>query len=216
MRDEGHGIPPDQLEAIFDIFVQVDVSLDRARGGLGIGLALVRAIVGLHGGRVRADSEGIGHGSRFTIDLPLLAEEERRREPGALVLERTDAMPQPSAGMRRIVIVEDNRDARETLSALLVASGYTVAAAASGAAGLDLIVGDRPDIAIVDIGLPEMDGYEVARRVRAALGPDVRLVAMTGYSSPAVRSAALEAGFDMHVAKPCTPARLAEVLAPPA
>ena len=216
VRDQGRGIPPEQLEAIFDIFVQVDVSLDRARGGLGIGLALVRAIVDLHGGRVRAASEGIGHGSRFTIELPLLAEQERRREPGALALARNGAIPQPSAGMRRIVIVEDNQDARETLAALLGASGYTVASAATGTAGLDLIVAERPDIAIVDIGLPEMDGYEVARRTRAALGPGIRLVAMTGYSAPAVRSKALEAGFDMHVAKPCTPARLAEILAPPA
>ena len=214
VRDEGHGIPPDQLEAIFDIFVQVDVSLDRARGGQGIGLALVRAIVNLHGGRVRADSEGIGHGSRFIVDLPLLVKEERRGEPHALTVDQAGHMPQPAAGMRRVVIVEDNPDARETLAALLAATGYTVAAAASGSEGLALILDDPPDLAIVDIGLPGMDGFDVARRVRAALGPGIWLVAMTGYSSPAVRGAALEAGFDMHVAKPCTPAKLAETLAP--
>ena len=212
--DEGQGIPQDKLEAIFEIFVQVDAGLDRARGGLGIGLALVRAIVELHGGRVRAHSEGIGHGSRFTIDLPLLAQEDRRREPAVLTLDDAEALPPPSGGMRRVVIVEDNQDARETLRALLTAAGYTVEAEANGSAGLELIVADPPDIAIVDIGLPELDGFEVARRARAAVGNLTRLVAMTGYSSPAVRTAALEAGFDMHVAKPCTPARLAEILAP--
>jgi len=213
--DEGRGIPPDQLEAIFGIFVQVDVSLDRSRGGLGIGLALVRAIVELHGGRVSAHSEGLGKGSRFTVDLPLLAQAERRRQADEPFPEQAFALPLPSGTMRRIAIVEDNPDARETLRALLSAAGYTVDAADNGRAGLELILNEPPDLAIVDIGLPEIDGFELARRVRAALGPRSRLVAMTGYSSPAVRSAALASGFDVLVAKPCTPEKLAEILAPP-
>jgi len=212
--DQGRGIPPDMLDAIFEIFVQVDVSLDRSRGGLGIGLALVRAIVELHGGRVRAESEGIGHGSRFTIDLPLLAEAERRQAPTVADAGGALGLPAPSEGMRRIVIVEDNGDARDTLQALLAAAGYEVRSAARGDEGLALIVADPPDLAIVDIGLPELDGFELARRARAAIGPATRLVAMTGYSAPSIRKAALEAGFDLHVAKPCTPERLAEILAP--
>jgi len=215
ISDEGRGIPPDRLEAIFGIFVQVDAGLDRARGGLGIGLALVRAIVELHGGRVRAHSEGIGHGSSFTIDLPLMPQTERRRQSNLPFPEQAFAMPLPSPGMHRIAIVEDNHDAREALSALLGAAGYTVTAAADGREGLELIVRDPPDLAIVDIGLPEIDGFELARRVRAAIGPATRLVAMTGYSSPAVRTTALESGFDMHVAKPCTPDKLAEILTRP-
>ena len=215
VSDDGRGIPPDRLDAIFDIFVQVDVSLDRSRGGLGIGLALVRAIVELHGGRVRAHSEGIGRGSRFTIDLPLMTQDERRRQPDLPAPDQACEMPPPSAAIRRIAIVEDNQDARETLRALLSAAGYAVTVAASGDEGLRLIVEDPPDLAIVDIGLPEIDGFELARRVRDAVGPAPRLVAMTGYSSPTVRTAALESGFDMHVSKPCTPAKLAEILTAP-
>lgn len=214
VRDEGRGIPPDKLEAIFDMFVQVDVSLDRSRGGLGIGLALVRAIVELHGGRVAAWSRGLGHGSSFTIELPLTPQLVHGPQLERRLAAAAAPLPPPSGGMRRILIVEDNADARETLKELLGASGYLVSAVDNGADGLERIVGERPDLAIVDVGLPGLDGFEVARRARAAVGPATRLVAFTGYNSPAVRAAALEAGFDMHVSKPCTAERLAEVLRP--
>jgi len=216
VRDTGRGIPQDKLEAIFDMFVQVDVSIDRSRGGLGIGLALVRAIVELHGGRVKAWSAGPGQGSIFSIALPLAPEPERRQQEGHTLDADGVALPPPSADLRRIVIVEDNADTRDTLAALLDASGYAVAAADNGTDGVDRIVELAPDLAIVDVGLPGLDGFEVARRVRAALGGAVRLVAFTGYDSPAVRAAALDAGFDLHIAKPCTAARLAEILTPSA
>ena len=212
IEDEGRGIPPDKLDAIFDIFVQVDVSLDRSRGGLGIGLALVRAIVELHGGRVYAYSAGIGHGSRFTVELPLSSLEKNRQ--GLDNLERSDfaSVPQASDLMRRIVLVEDNPDAREMMEALLAAFGYSVLSAASGDKGLELIIDTLPEVAIIDLGLPGLDGFEVAQRVRAEVGTGIRLVAMTGYSSPEVRRAAVEAGFDIHMTKPCTLKQLAEVL----
>ena len=213
VRDEGRGIPPGQLEAIFDIFVQVDVALDRSRGGLGIGLALVRAIVQLHGGKVRADSAGLGHGSTFTIDLPLSC----GAAPGAGASGASGAdgvaAPLAASAKRHVVIVEDNADARESLQALVGAFGHQVATAASGDAGMRLILETRPDLAIVDIGLPVLDGFAVARAVRDALGENVRLVALTGYNSPQVRQQALDAGFDIHMAKPCTPEKLLEILA---
>lgn len=213
IKDGGRGIPRDKLDVIFDIFVQVDVSLDRSRGGLGIGLALVRAIVELHGGRVRAYSDGIGRGSRFTVELPLLPFENKCLEPGDLdSIDSTGLLPTSSV-TRRVVLVEDNPDAREMMEALIAAFGYSVTTAANGDKGLELIINTMPDIAIVDIGLPGLDGLEVARRVRSKIGKGTKLIAMTGYSSPDVRTAALEAGFDMHITKPCTIEQLTEVLA---
>jgi signal transduction histidine kinase len=216
VRDEGRGIAPDKLDAIFDIFVQADANLDRSLGGLGIGLALVRAIVELHGGHVHAASDGIGKGSRFTVDLPLMSKHDRRRARQDDRVEQVAAVAQPPGQALRIAIVEDNADARDTLRALLATFGYDVSTAVDGDAGVALIVDARPDIAIVDIGLPGIDGFEVARRTRAATGSATRLVALSGYNSVAVQTAALDAGFDMHVAKPCTPAKLAEILGAPA
>ena len=208
VQDSGRGIPSNQLDAIFDIFVQVDTSIDRARGGLGIGLSLVRALVGLHGGRVWAESEGLGRGSRFVIELPL-------SEPAPAGPDAHEAAPAPRVMLRqRVVIVEDNADARLALHGLLSAWGCTVSTAASGDEGLAQILAQRPDAAVVDIGLPGLDGFELARRVRMVLGEaGPRLIALTGYSSAAVRSAALEAGFDVHLVKPCSPAGLAAALA---
>ena len=213
VRDEGRGIPLDKLDAIFDMFVQVDTRIDRARGGLGIGLSLVRALVELHGGRVRASSAGLGQGSCFTVELPML--------PGAGVAPEAvhaaqAALPAAGGHLRRVLVVEDNVDARQTLSALLAASGYQVLAAADGDDGLAQILEHRPGLAIVDIGLPGLDGFEVARRARSTLGGAApRLVALTGYSSLAVRRAALEAGFDLHLVKPVSTAALAEALTGP-
>ena len=213
VRDAGRGIPADRLEAIFDMFVQVDTRIDRARGGLGIGLSLVRALVELHGGRVRADSAGPGQGSRFTVELPVLAGSETQA-PATPPAQA--ALPPVGAQVRRVLVVEDNADARHTLRELLAAAGYEVFVAGDGDDGLARIVECRPDLAIVDIGLPGLDGFEVARRARSVLGRDApRLVALTGYSSLPVRRAALEAGFDLHLVKPLTSAALVEVLAGP-
>lgn len=215
VSDAGRGIPPDRLEAIFGMFVQVDTRIDRARGGLGIGLSLVRALVEMHGGRVYAHSAGLGQGSRFTVELPLLGGQEGQ-VPADAVADAAPALPPPNRQVRSVVLVEDNADARQTLQELLVASGYVVSAAASGDEGVAQILVRRPDLAIIDIGLPGLDGFEVARRVRGGLGRKApRLIALTGYSSVAVRDAALEAGFDLHLVKPLTAAALADVLAGP-
>ncbi|KQQ96651.1 hypothetical protein ASF77_01220 [Massilia sp. Leaf139] len=209
VRDAGRGIPPDKLDAIFDIFVQVDTCIDRARGGLGIGLALVRSLAELHGGRVHAESAGLGQGSVFVVELPLLTAGE-----ATLPAEQVALRFVPPPGERRhVLVVEDNADARHTLRDLLAASGHTVIEASSGDDGLAQILAQRPEVAIVDIGLPGIDGFEVARRARQALGREApQLVALTGYSSAAVRKTALEAGFDLHIVKPVTLAALAEAL----
>jgi signal transduction histidine kinase len=213
VRDEGRGIPPDKLDAIFDMFVQVDTRIDRARGGLGIGLSLVRALVELHGGRVCASSAGLGQGSCFTVELPMLP--DAVASPQAVHATQA-ALPPASGHLRRVLVIEDNVDARQTLSALLAASGYEVLVAGDGDDGLAQILEHRPGLAIVDIGLPGLDGFEVARRARSALGAATpRLAALTGYSALAVRRAALEAGFDLHLVKPVSMAALAEVLAGP-
>jgi CheY-like chemotaxis protein len=215
VRDEGRGIPPDKLGVIFDLFVQVDTRIDRARGGLGIGLSLVRALVELHGGRVHASSAGLGQGSCFTVELPVLFDSGMLPAQAARAADPT--LPPAGAHLRRVLVVEDNVDARQTLGALLSAAGYEVFVAGDGDDGLAQILERRLDLAIVDLGLPGLDGFEVARRARSALGGKApRLVALTGYSSLAVRRAALEAGFDLHLVKPMSMAALAEVLAGPA
>jgi len=211
VADAGRGIPPDKLEAIFGMFVQVDTRIDRARGGLGIGLSLVRALVDLHGSRAWVESAGLGSGSRFIVELPLAPVFEADPPPAP---SSPSSLPPAGAAVREVLVIEDNADARETLCALLAASGYAVTSAADGHDGLSQIVRNRPDVAIVDIGLPSLDGFEVARGARQALGRDTpRLVALTGYSSAEVGAAALDAGFDLHVVKPISLASLAEVLA---
>jgi len=208
VADQGRGIPTGKLEAIFELFVQVDTGLDRARGGLGIGLSLVRALVDMHGGRVRALSEGAGHGSTFVVELPLVQPSAEPTADALAALRLAETAP------RRILIIEDNRDARQTLHALLTESGHTVTTADTGEEGLQRMIALQPDLAIVDIGLPGLDGMEVARRTRAALGGRCPLlIALTGYSSPATRSHAFEAGFDHYLVKPFDPEELARVLA---
>lgn len=212
VTDHGRGIPAEKLDVIFDVFVQVDPGIDRARGGLGIGLALVRSIVKLHGGTVRAESEGLGHGSRFIVELPLMSEAGAQQDAHRPT-EQPALLPPAPSGAHRILVVEDNPDARDMLCALLTAFGYAVTTAADGSGGLEKLLHLRPDIAIIDIGLPGIDGLEIARRARAAIGRKTKLVALTGYTAPAVEVAALDAGFDMHIAKPCTPEKLASILA---
>ena len=208
VADEGVGIAPDLLPHVFDMFKQADVTLNRAQGGLGIGLTLVRTLVDMHGGEVLAESPGLGRGSRFTVRLPLAT-------PTATATPRPEAESVPPPAGRRIFVIEDQTDNREALVALLTGLGHRVDSAADGLAGADGIIGTRPEVALVDIGLPGIDGYEVARRVRAALGAAVSLVAVTGYGQVEDRHRAAEAGFDLHLTKPIDLGELKSLLASP-
>lgn len=194
VRDNGIGIAPAQLASVFDMFTQVDRSSRRSQGGLGIGLTLVRSLVAIHGGRVEARSAGLGAGSEFIVDLPILIG-RRVRTHNARSLA-----PFPP---RRILIVDDNRDAGETLGALLTGLGATVSVADSGPAALELLETFQPDAVLMDIGMPEMDGYEVSRRIRA--DPDrgrVLLIALTGWGQEDDQRRSRAAGFDHHLVKP--------------
>ena len=209
VRDRGIGMDPRTLPTIFDLFSQADVPLARSRGGLGIGLTLVRTLIELHGGKVTARSDGIGRGSEFEIVMPLMAEDAR------VVPAETDFRPseRTSRRPRRVLVVEDNQDAQDALRCLLEIWGHDVMVAGDGAAGIRLATSHRPDIALVDLGLPTVDGYEVARQVRLALGSaSPLLIALTGYGAPEQRSQALAAGFDLHIVKPVEPDRLASLL----
>jgi CheY-like chemotaxis protein len=204
--DDGHGIAPQLLPTVFDLFVQGDNSLDRQSGGLGIGLSLVRALAELHGGSVIAHSEGLGLGARFSLRLPLVPEPEAAQTESA----------SGASGVERILIVEDNVDAAETLQALLELQGHEVWVAHDGLTGLARALELAPSVMLVDIGLPGLNGLELARRLRAELKVQPRrLVALTGYGSPRDRADALEAGFDLHLVKPATFESLALALAEP-
>jgi CheY-like chemotaxis protein len=172
---------------------------------MGIGLTLVRSLVSLHGGTVEATSGGLGRGSEFRIFLPLVRDAAARRRAPA------DEPVGQSAG-RRIVLVEDNRDLRESIRQLLELDGHRVATAADGAEGLELVHALHPDVALIDIGLPRLDGYAVARTVRAELGSETRLIALTGYGQAEDREKAVRAGFDGHLTKPITGRALRRVL----
>ncbi|WP_051933517.1 ATP-binding protein [Massilia sp. BSC265] len=197
VRDSGVGIAPELMPQLFDIFVQGKVSLDRAQGGLGIGLSLVRSLVALHGGSISAESAGTGQGSTFILRLPLLDEGDGDT-PGATAKPTQDA----SLGAP-ILLIEDNQDARQMLAAQLATMGYRVLEADNGLDGLALARRERPGLAIVDIGLPGMNGYEIAAQMRRDPALEqVRLVALTGYGQEADRRRALDAGFDAHLVKP--------------
>jgi CheY-like chemotaxis protein len=203
VADTGAGMSPHMIERVFDLFFQGERTLDRAGGGLGIGLTLVRRLAEQHGGRVEVQSPGPGRGSTVIVELPQVA------EPHAVA----SAVAPPHAIPRRILIVEDSRDSRDMLRYLLERAGHEVHEAGDGPSGVDAILKVRPDIALVDVGLPGLDGYEVARRVRASEGGrTVRLVALTGYGLPEDHRRSHEAGFDTHLVKPVDAARLAAVI----
>ena len=204
VRDTGVGIDPALLPRIFDLFVQGARTLDRADGGLGIGLTLVRRLAELHGGEISAASEGAGRGSEFVLRLPAVV-------PPAARAENAAAAATP--GRRRILVIEDNADVRETLEGALAVLGHEVVAAADAATGIALARVARPEIAFVDIGLPGEDGYAVARALRSTLGAAIYLVALTGYGLADVEHRAREAGFDLHVVKPIDEDTLVRVLA---
>ena len=206
VKDTGEGIPPELLACIFDLFVQQPQALDRSRGGLGLGLTLVKRLAELHDGSVAAASEGPGRGSEFTVRFPVV---ESPPSP-----ERVNARRPRPALRRRILIVEDNADARESLQMLLQLAGHEVQTAADGPSGLHKIEAFRPDVALIDLGLPGIDGYDLVRRVRGLPQTQAtRFIAVTGYGQVEDRLRALNAGFDVHLTKPVDPERLERLLA---
>jgi signal transduction histidine kinase/CheY-like chemotaxis protein len=204
VTDTGVGLAPEMRERVFDPFAQVDHTLDRSQGGLGLGLALVHSIVALHGGSVKAESPGLGKGCCFEVQLPRAT----RRD----VVDAPGETPAPDIHNMRVVLVEDNTDIRELFRELLQALGHQVAAAEDGPSGLQQLLAFRPDIAFVDVGLPGFDGYELARRARA-FGSRARLVAMTGYGQREDKERAVSAGFDEHLVKPVQDEELRQAIA---
>jgi signal transduction histidine kinase/CheY-like chemotaxis protein len=207
VKDDGIGLAPDMQTKVFELFTQVQQSLDRSRGGLGLGLSLVKSLVERHDGTISAFSEGENKGSEFTVRLPMAA--AYASVPVAPTAATAASAPQPL----RILLIEDNPDARETMEAILGLWGHDVSAATDGIEGLEKALAERPPVLLVDIGLPKIDGYEVARQVRAA-GDSYTplLIAMTGYGQPEDKQRALDAGFDTHLVKPVQPAELSRLL----
>jgi two-component system, sensor histidine kinase len=205
VSDDGVGIDPDRIGGIFELFAQAENAIGRAQGGMGIGLALVRNLVDLHDGKVEARSGGLGQGSSFEVRFPMVTESTAAPQPA------TPRVDSPSES-RHIVIVEDNHDVRDLLGLRLKRLGHKVDLAADGIEGLDLLLRVKPEVALVDLGLPGKDGYEVAREARATLGPDVMLVAVSGFGQPEDKRRAIESGFDEHITKPAELRDIEELL----
>ena len=206
VKDDGIGIAPELITGIFDMFSQIEGVTGRSEGGLGIGLALVKGLTELHGGTVEARSAGLGLGSEFIVRLPLSAVHHAAPLPAAEPTPRTDC--------RRILIADDNTDAAESLSMLLELAGHEVRVAALGRDALALVQTFRPDIALLDIGMPDLSGYEVARELRREPGATrIQLIALTGWGQEDDRRRALEAGFDHHLVKPVDPDQLEALIA---
>jgi two-component system CheB/CheR fusion protein len=210
VRDTGIGIPPEMLPRVFELFTQVDQSLDRRCGGLGIGLPLVRKLAEMHNGTVQGFSAGRGAGSEFVLRLPLAVEQlPANLETGSSV--ESNSVPQ-----RRVLVVDDHEDVAECLAMLLQDLGHLVHTVHDGPAAFEAVRTFEPEVVLLDIGLPEMDGYEVARRLRAEHGRDnLLLIALTGYGQEADRRRTAEAGFDEHLLKPAGCADLNRLLAGP-
>jgi CheY-like chemotaxis protein len=202
------GISKDMLPHIFEMFTQASGALERAQGGLGIGLTVARRLVEMHDGTIQAYSGGLGKGSEFVVRLPRAVEAENRATPGPAGARR----PGVPSGLR-VLVVDDNRDAAETLAMLLRAWGHEPHTVHDGPTVLDATRSFRPDVVFLDIGLPGLDGYEVARRLRQDPSlRNIKLIALTGYGQEEDRRRAQLAGFDRHLVKPVSPEALAEVL----
>lgn len=211
VADTGVGIGDDILDTVFEPFTQAARTLDRAQGGMGLGLSVARALARLHGGDITVSSAGLGSGSTFSVTLP--------RAPADAIRPLVPAGDLRMVHLSRtILLIEDGADNRESLEALLELFGHRVDCACDGDEGIERALALRPEVALVDIGLPRVDGYEVARRLRSALGSQIYLVAVTGYGQPEDRARALATGFDAHVSKPIDPDAIARLLAqiPPA
>jgi PAS domain S-box-containing protein len=204
IKDTGIGILPEMLPRVFDLFVQADRSLERAEGGLGIGLTLVKSLVHLHQGTIEAHSPGVGQGSEFVIRLHTVPE-VAGTSPDAVTAVTKKIRP------LRLLVVDDNTDTVESLAMLLRLSGHNVQTANTGPSGLQAAVNENLDVAMLDIGLPGIDGYEVARRIRLQTDKPV-LIAMTGYGQPEDRQRTQDAGFDYHLVKPVDPEKLQNLL----
>jgi two-component system CheB/CheR fusion protein len=206
VADNGMGISAEVLPTVFDLFSQADRSLERAQGGLGIGLSLVKGLVEMHGGTVSAQSAGAGKGSVFTIRLPL--EKLLARAPTAAVPIRA-----VSLGARRILVVEDNADAAEAMMMLLKGNGHDVTVVSDGNEAVEVAKRFQPEIILLDIGLPGMDGYELAKLLRGLPETQAaRLIAVSGYGQQKDRARSHEAGFHMHLVKPVDPSKLTEAI----
>jgi CheY-like chemotaxis protein len=206
--DTGVGMAPETLHSAFELFSQAESGSDRAQGGLGIGLTLVKSLVELHDGNVEAHSAGLGQGSRFTVRLPLHEAKPDEDQP-----HESRPSEQMRTAPRRIVIIEDNRDSAQVLVLLLKRWGHDVHLAYDGVSGIELVSRIKPDLVLVDIGLPRLDGYRVAQELRLLEpAPERVLVAMTGYGTETDRQKALRAGFDRHLTKPVLSADLARVV----
>jgi CheY-like chemotaxis protein len=196
VRDSGIGIEPAEMTRVFDMFTQVDTSLERSRDGLGLGLTLVKALVEMHGGAVEVRSEGRGRGSEFIVRLPLSVD-----STAPVLAAPRAAVPAPVT--RRVLIVDDSEDGADSLGMLLEIVGHQIWKAYDGAAALALAERVRPDVVVLDIGLPVMNGFEACRQIRQApWGKDIVMVALTGWGQDEVRREALDAGFDAHMVKP--------------
>jgi signal transduction histidine kinase len=207
VEDDGVGIPAEVLPQVFDLFVQAERTLDRSHGGLGVGLTLVRRLTELHGGTVSAKSEGAGRGSEFVVELPLA-------QPGEPV-DDDSTSADPLVPARRVLVVEDNDDMRQLLAETVRGLGHSVDTASDGGEGLRRALASPPEVVLLDLGLPVLDGYEVARRLRDRFGEEIVLVAISGYGQPDDRRRAIAAGFDRHFTKPLTTGVLARLLASP-
>ena len=205
VTDEGVGIAPETLPRVFDLFYQGDATLQRARGGLGIGLSVAKRLAELHGGDVIVQSDGVGRGCTVTVTMPTV--------PAPASHDRQDCPHEATVAIRRVLLVEDNQDTRDMLKEALESDGHIVQIAGDGGTAVRLATNGTFDVALVDIGLPVLDGYEVARRIRDLNhGKGMRLVAVTGYGQPEDIQRAKEAGFDRHVTKPLDPTQLSEIL----
>jgi signal transduction histidine kinase len=196
VRDEGIGIAPEMLTQIFELFAQGERSLDRAQGGLGIGLSLVKSLVEMHGGNVTAASEGLGKGSEITVHLPC------HRIPQIPVKTEDDPVVIGNGAKRRMLVVDDNRDAADSLHMLMKMRGYEVQVAYDGIQAIEMAATYQPGVVLLDIGLPGLDGYEVCRRMREAGLTDARIIALSGYGQERDRELSKEAGFNLHAVKP--------------
>ena len=210
VRDSGIGIAPERLDSIFEMFSQVESALSRSRGGLGVGLSLARRLIEMHGGSIRAHSEGLGHGSQFVVELPLSLNAEAVANPEAPQQVFTDVH---HGEERRVLVADDNVDAAATLAMLLQTLGYKVREVHDGEAAVAAAAEFKPQLVFLDIGMPGLNGYQACRQIRALPGAaGMRLVAVTGWGQAEDRHAAREAGFDHHLVKPVEPGELAAVL----